>query len=329
MNTKRIVVAGVTLAVAVAALLVFFSRREGPVRTERDAREAPRPVFPVSTGVVVRPLPPSAMGARTTAGRRPPAVSASKDVAAVMDASDKSLEARLSALAGLGKALQEQDVDALISFMDRRNAEDALPPEKLNALKNDVANLLRAQLKFPDVLPWRLANMWRDTAHDEVWRDYCIQHAGAAWPRISASAARDEVRSLLWTAAADPAAPGAGTALISLRNLVSSGSEEKAKVAERASALAATAETPEGVRVTALQIAAELGAPGTAALARSLLPDRSQPVHLRMSAAAALGRAGDASDLPALEALASTSDPRLRAAASSAVRRLSEKPNAP
>jgi hypothetical protein len=33
---------------------------------------------------------------------------------------------------------------------------------------------------------------------------------------------------------------------------------------------------------------------------------------------------GDASDLPALKALAETSDPRLRAAASSALRRLSE-----
>jgi len=326
MDTKRIVVVVAAVAITAATFLAVFSRRGGAARTgqEQAAQEAPRPSFPVSTGVAVRPLPPSVPGARATAVR-PPAAAVSEAVAAVTDASDSSLDARLSALAGLGKSLPEGDVDALMSFMDRRNAEDALPPAKLNALKNDVANLLRSQVRFPDALPRRLAEMWSDPAHDGVWRDYCVQHAGAAWPRISAPAARDEVRSLLWTAGGDPAAPGAGTALIALRNLVSSGAEDQAKVAGQASALAASAGTPEGVRVTALQIAAELGAPGTAALARSILAGRAQPVHLRMSAAAALGRTGDASDLPALEALASASDLRLRAAAASALRRLGEK----
>jgi len=98
-------------------------------------------------------------------------------------------------------------------------------------------------------------------------------------------------------------------------------------VAARATATAESESAPEGVRVTSLQVAAELGASGAAALARSFLSDRSQPVHLRMSAAAALGMTGDASDLPALKALAATSDPRLRAAASSALRRLSETPS--
>lgn len=324
MNTKRIVVAGVTVAVAAAALLAVFSRREGAGRTEQAVREAPRPSFPVSTGVVVRPLPPSALGARPASGRRPPAIPSSKGVAAVTDAAAGSLDARLAALACLGKSLPEADVEALFTFLDRRDAEDSLPPEKLNALKNDVANLLRAQVRFPDVLPWRLAAMWRDPLHDEVWRDYCIQHAGAAWPRIANKAARDEVRAVLWEAAADPAAPGSGTALIALRNLADSGAEARVKVAARAAASAESGAAPEGVRVTSLQIAAELGAPGAAALARPILSDRSQPVHLRMSAVAALGMTGDASDLPALKALAETSDPRLRAAASSALRRLSE-----
>ena len=326
MNTKRIVVAGVTVAVAAAALLVFFTRREGAGRAERAVREAPRPSFPVSTNVVVRPLPPSALGARPASDRRPPAIPSSKGVAAVTDAAAGSLDARLAALAGHGKSLQEVDVDALLSFLDRRDAEDALPPEKLNALKNDVANLLRAQTRFPELLPWRLAAMWRDPLHDVVWRDYCIQHAGAAWPRIANKAARDEVRAMLWSAAADPAAPGSGTSLIALRNLAESGAEERKKVAALAAATAESGSAPEGVRVTSLQIAAELGAPGAASLARPILSDRSQPVHLRMSAAAALGMAGDASDLPALKALAATSDPRLRAAASSALRRLGEIP---
>lgn len=318
----------IALAAALAGAAWLCIHRQGgggrAGAAVEDAKAAPRPL--PATGVAVRAVPPSALGARPTSDRLPPAVPSSKDVAAVTDAASGSLDARLAALAGHGKSLQEVDVDALLSFLDRRDAEDALPPEKLNALKNDVANLLRAQTRFPELLPWRLAAMWRDPLHDVVWRDYCIQHAGAAWPRIANKAARDEVRDVLWSAAADPAAPGSGTSLIALRNLAESGAEERKKVAALAAATAESGSAPEGVRVTALQIAAELGAPGAASLARPILSDRSQPVHLRMSAAAALGMAGDASDLPALKALAATSDPRLRAAASSALRRLGEIP---
>jgi hypothetical protein len=259
---------------------------------------------------------------RVAAERKPPAVPSLKDVLTVTDAGNGSLDARLAALATVGKSLPGPEVEALLDFLDRRDSEDVLPPEKLNALKNDVANLLRAQSKFPPALPARLANMWGDAGHDNVWRDYCVQHAGAAWDRVSDPAARAEIRALLWTAASEPAAPGAGTALIALRNLASAGSEDKAGVAARASALAASAETPEGVRVTALQIAAELGAPGTASLARQILMDRNQPVHLSMSAAAALGRVGDAADLDLLDTLAGSLEPRLRDSASAAAARI-------
>jgi len=267
-------------------------------------------------------LPPSALGARAATDRKPPAMPSLKDVAAATDAAVGSLDVRLAALANLGKSLSDADVEALSDFLDRKDGGDALPPEKLNALKNDVANLLRSQARFPESLAWRLAAMCRDPGHDGVWRDYCIQHAGAAWERIADPAAREEVRSVIWGAATNAAAPGSGTALIALRNLTLSGNEQKDRVAAGAIASASAPSAPEGVRVTALQIAAELGAPGTAALARSLLADRGNPVHLRMSAAAALGRAGDASDLAALDALAGSSEPRLRSAGTAAADRV-------
>jgi hypothetical protein len=318
-------------ALAVAAVLgfgLFFrSNREAAGRNEPSVIDKTLAVLPPSTGTVVRAQPPSALGIPAVSARSVSARPSLKEVAVVTDAASHSLDARLAALSFLGKSMPASDVDALLAFLDRRDSGDALPPEKLNALKNDVANLLRAQSKFPDALPWHLAAMWRDPGHDGVWRDYCLQHAGAAWDRIGDPAARREVRSVIWDAATNTAAPGSGTALIALRNLALSGNERKANAAAGAFASAASAVAPEGVRVTALQIAAELGASGTAALARSLLFDRSQPVHLRMSAAAALGKVGDSSDLPALETLASASDPRLRTAASSAVRKLSETPS--
>lgn len=327
MNKKRTLLILCFVAAALLAVFLLNNRRAGEGGAGPGVSPAPdTPVFPAATGTVVRALPPSALSGRPFSGGRPPAVPTSGDVAAVTDAAGTSLDARLAALSRLGKALPDADVEALLAFLDRRDAADALPPEKLNALKNDVANTLRGQSRFPAALPWRLAAMWRDPGHDGVWRDYCIQHAGAAWVQTGDPAAREEVRAVFWKAAADPAAPGSGTALIVLRNLVSSGAEDRAKVAERAAASASSGGAPEGVRVTALQIAAELGHSGTAALARPILTDRTQPVHLRMSAAAALGRTGDASDLPALRALAASSEPRLRSAASAAVARLEAVP---
>ena len=280
------------------------------------------PSLPATALTSVRPVAPSALHARPAASERPSAAPATKSVAAVTDAGSESLDARLAALSALGRELAVSDADALLAFLGRRDDRDALPPEKLNALKNDVANLLRAQKTFPGKLPAVLAAMWRDSTQDAVWRDYCIQHAGASWGRIADPADRENIRKLLWDAASDAALPGSGTALIALRNLVASGAEDRAKVAGRAAASAASDAAPEGVRVTALQVAAELGDPNAAVLARTFLSDRSLPVHLRMSAAAALGTAGDASDLPAMDALMRGAEPRLRAAASAAAARL-------
>ena len=333
MNTKSRFVFSVAAGALALAVVFILSRREGRdeagladghlARQEAALSEPlPEPAPAPTAGVAVRALPPSALGAHAAADRKPPAVPSLADVSAVMDAANESLDARLAALARLGKTLPEADAAALLDFLDRRDADDALPPERLNALKNDVANLLRAQVTFPEALPSRLSAMWNDPGHDEVWRDYCIQHAGAAWDRIAAKGAREDIRDLLWAAASEPAAPGSGTALIALRNVASSAAEDRAKVAGRAAAAAASAEAPEGVRVTSLQIAAELGHPGMAALARTILADRSCPVHLRMSAAAALGQVGNAGDLASLDILANGSNPRLRAAAKAAAARI-------
>ncbi|MDD2459805.1 MAG: hypothetical protein WC328_00460 [Kiritimatiellia bacterium] len=322
MNTKSTSVIFVVLAAfGCAGVYLLFCRG-----TDKEEGRSAVPSFQSPTGTVVRALPPSALGAHVATERKPPTVPSLKAVLTITDAANDSLNARLAALATLGKVLPDSEVEALLDFLDRRDGEDVLPPEKLNALKNDVVNLLRAQSKFPPVLSTRLAAMWGDAGHDNVWRDYCIQHAGAAWGRVSDPAVRVEIRTLLWAAASEPAEPGSGTALISLRNLVSSGAEDQMKVAERAGASASpSVSAPDGVRVTALQIAAELEYAETASLARPILMDRSQPIHLRMSAAAALGRVGDVSDLASLDTLANSSEPRLRASASAAAARIRQK----
>ena len=248
--------------------------------------------------------------------------SSNQDILTVIDSTLNSKDKRLAALSKLGRSLEDKDVFALIGFLDIYNDADVLPPAKLNALKNDVVNVLRSQRKYPESLPWRLVSMYRDKKHDDVWRDYCIQHAGASLSRISNNAAREEIIRLFSEVSANPAVPGSGTALIAMRNMLKSGKADKTAVADVSMKSAASEDAPQGVRVTALQIAAELGHPEAVSVARSLVNDRSKTMHLRVSAIAALGICGDKSDLPVLEKLSSSSNYRLRLAAKAAVGKL-------
>jgi hypothetical protein len=323
MTLKRLASGAAAAALAAAVAWRLSTHAPEPAPDAGAGGRAVVPPLPAPSGTAPRALPPSALEARDAGASRSPAPApVPHSAAAVTDAANDSLEARLDALARLGKGASADEVGALLDFLARHDADDALPPEKLNALKNDVANALRAQSVFPAALPLRLAEMWGDPAHDDAWRDYCIQHAGAAWERIAAPAARETVRALLWSAASGPSLPGSGTALIALRNLAASGSEDRANVAARAFASAADAAASDGTRVTALQIAAELGHADTAPLARAILASRQNAVHLRMSAAAALGQTGNAADLALLDGLAESSEPRLRAAGTAAAAKL-------
>ncbi|OGV84517.1 MAG: hypothetical protein A3K19_32770 [Lentisphaerae bacterium RIFOXYB12_FULL_65_16] len=93
------------------------------------------------------------------------------------------------------------------------------------------------------------------------------------------------------------------------------------RFARRACELAADAKVCEPVRVTALQVCAGLGHQPALTLAREIV-NGNNGACLRMSAVAAIGTLGDASDLPCLEQLSQSPDVRLRNAATSARQRL-------
>lgn len=311
------------LPVLFALLFAGCSKEEKQPQFEKKSTPHAKPTFAEPSNTVVRALSPSSFNKATVEKPQRPA-SSNQDILTVIDTTNPSKENRLDALSKLGRELGENDVQTLMDFLNIYNDADVLPPEKLNVVKNDITNLLRSQRQFPESLSWRLMSMWRDPKHDVVWRDYCIQHAGASIARIEDAATRAESINFFYDVAATPDAPGSGTALIALRNLVNSGKEDKVKVAESAIIAAGSESTPQGVRVTALQIASELGHPDAAPIARTLVNDRTKTMHLRVSAIAALGRSGDSSDLPALEKLANSSNYRLRLAAAAAVKKLNK-----
>jgi hypothetical protein len=53
---------------------------------------------------------------------------------------DKRYVARIKAVHALGRDLSEQEVANLYDLLYRKQGEDTLPMDQLNALKNDVVN---------------------------------------------------------------------------------------------------------------------------------------------------------------------------------------------
>ena len=96
-------------------------------------------------------------------------------------ARNQKARARNAALRRLGRDLSASEVDALCAFLNRKNSQDAMPPDQLNALKDSVAKKLEQQRRRPANYAKYLMAMHYDQGHDVVWRDYCVQHLGTKY----------------------------------------------------------------------------------------------------------------------------------------------------
>jgi hypothetical protein len=247
----------------------------------------------------------------------------SPGLATLLGAAEDSFPARVAAIRALGKSLSGDEINALYGFLNRKAGEDKAQPGELNALKNDVANALKMQKTMPADLPARLMAMFGDRSHDEVWRDYCIQHLGDVYPSIADTAVRAQVRRVLWSAADERKGSIPGTALIALSNQVGQEGFGKARIAAKALEMVREPSCGEPARITALQICANLGERAVLPDARRLAADGSTPI--RVSAIACVGTLGDASDLEWLRKDESASDIRLKTAARAAMGKLRER----
>ena len=244
-------------------------------------------------------------------------------LAKVLGTAEVSYPARIAAARALSRTLANEDITALYGFLDRKAADDPSQPGELDAIKNDVVNQLKAQNRFPLELPSRLMAMYGDRSHDEVWRDYCIQHLGDIVPEIRDEAGREKAIRVLWSATDERQGSIPGTGLIALFNLCGGKGVDRAQVAAKALAMVKDPGYGEPAKITALQIGAKLGDQALLPLARKLAAGGAIPI--RMSAMACLGMLGDKSDLELLKASESSTDVRLSTAAQAAIKRLSVK----
>ena len=238
----------------------------------------------------------------------------------LLGAAEDSFPSRVAAIRALGKSLSGDEINALYGFLNRKAGEDKARQGELNALKNDVVNALKMQKTAPADLPARLMAMYGDRSHDEVWRDYCIQHLGDVYPGIGAPAVRVETRRVLWSASDERKGSIPGTALIALSNQLGQEGFEKDRIAAKALEMVREPSYGEPAKITALQICAKLGETAVLPDARKLAAVGAVPI--RMSAMACLGMLGDKSDLELLKQSEFSTDIRLRTAAQVAISRL-------
>jgi len=266
-----------------------------------------------------------------------PAASAIQVDALVAFAPQPSFQTRHHALHALDRAELESAAPSLLRFLREAPVPEDWEFDDFHSFKNDIAD----RLIFARVRSNTLARLALEALNDDgehpVWRDYCLQKlpdlivTGDLAKETSQSAAR-ALRHY-----ASGAEPGlTGTALIAalrLGKLSADSAGDFDTLGEAALGRLAhrCAADPSGLlldRVSALQIAAELGHPGSVALARKLLAptaggEPDAPAMLRVSALAALGQAGDPADLELVARYRRSPDIRLRAAARTAVQRLS------
>jgi len=324
MSRKSLVLPIIVVAVIFAAVRISGMRRSSlrdkePVVSEKDVPASKpkadasiaQPSKPVSTDKTVLPqikLPSNSF-------QMP------ESLAVVLGNGNEPYLLRIKAVHALSKNLSDSEILCLYLFLNRKQGQDNLPLEEVNAIKNDVVSVLKVQETKPACLANNLMAMYYDREHDNVWRDYCIQHLGNFYSKIGDPAEQKLARETFWKAAEEMQISIAGTALIALSNNTGSPGFDKAAIGNKALALVLDPKCGELAEITALQICANLGEKGVLPPARKI-SDSSASVPLRMSAIAAIGTIGEESDRLLLEKYSASSDTRLRTAALSALKRL-------
>lgn len=233
---------------------------------------------------------------------------------------ESGYQARCRFVQRLGSNLSEAEVSTLLEFIAAAPESVGLTRDQFNSVADKVVIALEQQVEPPSVLVDLLITMFQDKAGDFTWRDYCVQHLGALYASTAADQKRAQIRAV-WDEAIKPEAKKAGTVVLALRRNVGQEGISKQTAADKAAEVALNDQQPETSRLTAIQVAAELGNRDMLPLAREIVESK-QMVSFRMSAMATIGMLGSAADLELLGKYTSSSDMRLRTASRAAVKKI-------
>ncbi len=224
---------------------------------------------------------------------------------------------RNATLRSFTRHLSTSDVATLVAFLENHPGGYAdLRPIAYNAIRNDVLDVLLRQDKPVAGLGARVAAMYLDPAHDDIWRDYCLQYLAGCYEAAPAETApdseRDKITSAYWDAASQFGKTFSGTALIGLEALSEKYPElDRKKVGLVAATLAGDESTCEASRITALRLCGKMKQVEALESARSVA-QTGKTIPLRMAAIATLGDLGELQDLEYLQGTAAHDAPRLK-----------------
>ena len=225
---------------------------------------------------------------------------------------------RCAFVKNLTDALSDREVQALLRFVTSQPGDLGLTQDQFNSLGDKVINLIERQERLPPELPDVLIAMYQDVSQDRVWRDYCLQHLGAVYGREAVAGKREQIQQLFESALETRMA---GTVILALRRNVGANGISRSYAASLAARVAKDEEQSDVSRLTAIQVAAELGDRTMLPLAREIVLS-GHSVPFRISAMASIGILGDQSDLPLLNKFTRSSDMRLRLASRAAIKKI-------
>ena len=256
-----------------------------------------------------------------------PAGRASPATEAITGKGGMPYAARINAAGKLGRRINPSDRAALVGFLHRKYIQEneGISLMEFNAIKNDVAAAIINSDADSASAAGELIEMRFDPDFDDTWRDYCVQFLGTCLGKTVDEGAKRKILEALRSTAEERNSSLAGTALASLEKHAAACPAYKEELSSLAMKTVASADSAEAAKITALQICARLGRMDALEKAKEILASESAGVHLKMSAAAAVGILGSDCDKQTLEALLRSGDPRIRTAAKAAIDALDKK----
>ena len=242
-------------------------------------------------------------------------------LATVLDC-DRSYHERTTQTAHIDNNLRQGDIDAIHEFLECKDS-GGLAPLEFNSLKNDLVLCLMRQTKTDVRLVPHLIAMYRDTANNIVWRNYCVQFMGRVY-RTSSAQEKELLNETLREVLNDPNPMLAVTGMVAVELNGDTMETAKQYGYERAFELLQK-DIPLYVKITLFQICGmnRVRPDDVRPMLRVILKE-SLEIQLKVAAIAALGEYGFRGDLETISPYLGSSDIRLRSAAVTAERKIKE-----
>lgn len=243
---------------------------------------------------------------------------------------EKEYQQRLDAVHTLPGSLQPFEIEALLWFIDSKFADQSdLDNLTFNALKNDTVEALMRQPKMPAELGKYLVSMFRNKAHDLIWRNYCVQFFPAYYAkRWSAKAPiqnepdRLDMEKAFQEALTETSTHIAGTALLGLERLSATYANfDRVHLAGTALSLAKDEKVNIQTRIGAIQVCGAMKVDAFLPTAR-VLAQTGDNAAMRLAAIGTLGLIGVLPDRELLTSLAADKNLYTQKAAQNALKTL-------